>query len=119
MCQDTAHDNDNDASCEMPAPCQAKSPRSPSLTHADLMFMELPMTQTSPAEFQSDRRHTETDSTLRLSRKELPKKTHKKRKMLNNPMHDTTNTCPCDCGVRAAVQSIARVGCCVYGVMRS
>ena len=26
--------------------------------------MDLPMTQTSPAEFQSDRRHTETDSTL-------------------------------------------------------
>ena len=32
--------------------------------------MDLPMTQTSPAEFQYDRRHTETDSTLRLSRKE-------------------------------------------------
>ena len=30
------------------------------------MFMDLPMTQTSPAEFQSDRRHTKTDSTLRL-----------------------------------------------------
>ena len=33
----------------------------------DLVFMDLPMTQTSPAEFQFDRRHTETDSTLRLS----------------------------------------------------
>ena len=37
---------------------------SSSPVHADLMFMDLPMTQTSPAEFQSDRRHTETDSTL-------------------------------------------------------
>ena len=37
----------------------------PSPTHADLMFMDLPMTQTSPAEFQHDRHHTETDSTLR------------------------------------------------------
>ena len=32
-----------------------------------LMFMDMPMTQTSKAEIQSDRRHTETDSTLRLS----------------------------------------------------
>ena len=40
---------------------------SSSPAHADLMIMDLPMTQTSPAEFQSDRRHTETDSTLRLS----------------------------------------------------
>ena len=53
---------------------------SPSPAHADLMFMDLSMTQTFCAEFQSDRRHTETDSTLRLSRKELPKKTHKKKK---------------------------------------
>ena len=35
---------------------------SPSPVHADLMFMDPPMTQTSPAEFQSDRSHTETDS---------------------------------------------------------
>ena len=40
---------------------------SPSPAHADLTFMDLPMTQTSPAEFQYDRRHTETYSTLRLS----------------------------------------------------
>ena len=40
---------------------------SPSPAHADLMFMDLPMTQTSPAEFQHDRRHTQTYSTLRLS----------------------------------------------------
>ena len=52
---------------------------------------------------------------------------HKKKKLrgnivLNNkeaPMHDTTNTCPCDCGVRATVQSVARVSGCVYRVMRS
>ena len=59
------------------APCWAKkSPPqkmrnhfrwSPSPAHADLMLMDLPMTQTSPAELQNDRRHTETDSTLRLS----------------------------------------------------
>ena len=40
---------------------------SSSPSHADLMFMDLPMTHASPADFQSDRRHTETDSTLRLS----------------------------------------------------
>ena len=28
-------------------------------------------------------------------------------------MHDTTNTCSCDCGVRATVQSIASVSGCV------
>ena len=59
------------------APCGAKKcpPQkiryhfrwSPIPAHADLMFMDLPMTQTSPAEFQYDRRHTETYSTLRLS----------------------------------------------------
>ena len=42
-------------------------------------------------------------------------KKHKKLRVnivLNNkedPVHDTTNTCSCDCGVRAAVQNIARV----------
>ena len=36
-------------------------------TYADLHVHGPAMTQTSPREFQSDRRHTETDSTLRLS----------------------------------------------------
>ena len=31
------------------------------------MWTDLPMTQTSTAEFQPDRHHTDTDSTLRLS----------------------------------------------------
>ena len=42
--------------------------------------------------------------------------------VLNNkedPMHDTTNTCSSDCGVRATVQSIARVSGCVHRVMGS
>ena len=42
--------------------------------------------------------------------------------VLNNkedPMHDATDTCSCDCGVRATVQRIARVSGCVYRVMRS
>ena len=40
--------------------------------------------------------------------------------VLNNkeaPMHDTTNTCSCDWGVRATV--LARVSGCVFRVMRS
>ena len=45
--------------------CHFRWSASPAI--ADVMFMDTPMTQTSPAEFQSDRRHTETDSTLRLS----------------------------------------------------
>ena len=34
-------------------------------------------------------------------------------------MHDATNTCSCDCGVPATVQSIARVSGCEYRVMTS
>ena len=40
--------------------------------------------------------------------------------MLNNieaPMHDTTNTFSCDCGVRATVQNIARVSEAVRGTV--
>ena len=70
---------------QTPAPCRAKESKkqmrhhfrwSPSPAHADHMFMDLPMTQTSPAEFQSDRRHTGTDSTLRLSGAGHPRSSH-------------------------------------------
>ena len=64
---------------------------------------------------------------IKKERNYRKKKTNHKKKLrvkivLNNkedPMHDSTNTCSCDCGVRETVQSIVLVSGCVYRVMGS